>query len=193
VGVYEPPLETGRVTVPQPVVGRRVIRDLDRVQRLAVSWIDQHGLARRDGMELLAQAPPLEPMLVSVTGRRNRPYYLVPFGMDRGEIQAAVILNAYTGELEESIVLPSDCFFKYSTLAQAQQLAVEELGVPQEWLNPPRLTFRQTAETPDRFFPVWQVGLRRDVFITPSAESVHRLAVTEEEYWDRRGRKGPEA
>lgn len=54
-------------------------------QRLAVSWIDQHGLARRDGMELLAQAPPLEPMLVSVTGRRNRPYYLVPFGMDRGE------------------------------------------------------------------------------------------------------------
>lgn len=141
-------------------------------------------------MRLFADVAPLEPMLTRVQGTRGRPYYLVPFGTRRTEIQAAMILNAYTGAYEESIVLPVDCFFKFLTKTEALELSIEKFRVPKEWLSPPSLIFKPTVETPDRFFPVWHVGLRRDAFVTPRGEVVHRLAATEEEFWSRSEKKG---
>lgn len=190
VGVYEPPSERGRVEAPASAVGPRIIRDLTRLRALASSRIDQLLLAERPGMRLFEKVSPLEPILARVGGSRGRPYYLVPFGADRTKIQAAMILNAYTGEYEESIVLPKDCFFKFLTKAEALELSIAKFRVSAEWLSPPSLIFRPTVETPDRFFPVWHIGVRHDIFVTPCAEAVHRLAATEEEFWSRFKRKG---
>jgi hypothetical protein len=185
VGVYEPPVERGRVVAPDPVVSGTIIRDLERLRGMAFSWVERYQLAERPGMRLFAEAPPLEPMLARVRGRRGRPYYLVPFGSHRAEVQAAMILNAYTGAYEQSIVLSQDCFLKFLTKEEALELAIAELRVPAEWLTPPRLIFTPSVETPSRFFPVWHTRLRREIFVTPRAEAVHRLAATEEEFWSR--------
>ena len=183
-------MEQGRVEAPATVVGPRIIRDLGRLREMASAQAEQLRLAERPGMRLFGDVAPLEPMLARVRGTRGRPYYLVPFGIHRTEIQAAMILNAYTGAYEESIVLPVDCFFKFFTRAEALELAIEKFRVPAEWLSLPSLLFRATVETPDRFFPVWHVGLQRDVFVTPRGEAIHRLAATEEEFWSRSERRG---
>ena len=185
VGVYEPPEASGRVRAAEPVVGRRIIRSLRRLRRLASAWVDQFQLADRPGMRIFAEVAPLEPMLARVGGTRGRPYYLVPFGSDQAEVQAAMILNAYTGEYEQSIVLSKNCFFRFVAKEEALKLAIDKLRVPPEWLSQPCLIFTPSVETPNRFFPVWRVRLRRDVLITPRAEAVHRLAETEEEFWRR--------
>jgi hypothetical protein len=169
----------------EPVVSGRIIRDLARLRKLASSWVDQFQLAERPGMRLFAEVPPLEPMLARVRRRWGRSYYLVPFGSHQAEVQAAMILNAYTGEYEQSIVLSKDCFFKFLTKEEALKLAIDKFRVPPEWLSPPRLIFTPSVETPNRFFPVWHVRLRRDVFVTPRAEAVYWLATTEEEFWSR--------
>jgi hypothetical protein len=193
VGVYEPPEVEGRVEAAEPFVGNRIIRDLDRLRQMATSWVRELRLAERAEMSLFAESLPLEPILARVRTNRGWPYYIVPFGTSRLEVRAAMILNAYTGAYEEAIVLPKDCFLRYLTKEKAQALAQEKLAVPPEWLSPPRLIFRPSVETPDRFFPVWRVGLRRDVYVTPRAEAVHRLAETEEELWDRLRRRGKQS
>jgi hypothetical protein len=136
-------------------------------------------------MRLFSEVEPLEPMLAHFGGRRLTPYYIVPFTRGRAKTRAAMILNAFTGEYEESIVLPRRCFFLYQTQKQALELAVKKLKVPRELLSTPRLIFKPSIETPYRFFPVWQVRIRRDVYVTPYGEAVHRLATTEHELWRR--------
>jgi hypothetical protein len=185
VVLFEPPEERGRATSLPPAVGPRIIRDLDRLRRLASTQVERLQLAEHPGMRLLAELSPLDPMLTRIGSSRGKPYYLVPFGVGRSEIQAAMILNAYTGVFEEAIVLSEDCFFKYLTRMEALELASTRLRAPTEWLIQPTLVFKQTIETPNRFFPVWYVGLRHDVFITPRAEVLHELAATEEAFWSR--------
>lgn len=141
-------------------------------------------------MRLFANVTPLEPLLARAQGMRGRPYYLVPFGTRRTEIQAAMILNAYTGAYEESIVLPEGCFFRFLTKAEALELTIQKLRLPKEWLSPPSLIFKPTVETPDRFFPVWHIELRHDLFVTPRGEALGRLAANEEEFWSRFEEKG---
>jgi len=185
VGVYEPPEESGRIEACKPVYGRRIIRNLSSLRQSASLSVKRFHLADRPGMRQFAELAPLEPMLARVRERRGRSYYIVPFGTDPTRVQAAMILNAYTGDYEQSIVLSKDCFFKFLTRKQALKLAVEKTRVSPEWLSQPRLIFTQSIETPSRFFPVWKVTLRRDVFVTPRAEAVYRLASTEEELWSR--------
>lgn len=183
--MYEPPNEQGQLEVPQPIMGGRIIRNLNRIRRLASEWVTRFHLVERPGMSLFAEFSPLEPMLASVRSGRGRSYYLVPFGDRLSRTQAAMIVNAYTGKYEEAIVLPKDCFFKYMTKAEALKLSVEKFKVPAEWLSQPNLIFNPSVETPDRFFPVWHFSLQRDVYVTPRADIVFNLATTEEEFWQR--------
>jgi hypothetical protein len=190
VGVYEPPQVEGRVVAPKPVYGPRIIRNLDLLREMAISHVDQLQLAERPGMRLFTEFSPLQPIRARVSRTGGRSYYIVPFAESPKKVQAAIILNAYTGVYEESILLPKDCFLQFLTKAEAFEMAVKHYGVKPEWLTSPRLIHTPSVETPNRFFPVWHVSLRRDVFVTPRAEAVHRLAATEEEFWNRFERKG---
>lgn len=140
-------------------------------------------------MRIFAEAQPIEPILVyDISDQMHVPYYLVPFKTRRGDVQAAIILNAYTGEYEQSIVLSPDCFFKFLSKEKSIQLAVNKFRESQKWIRCPQLVFIKSLETPNRFFPVWQIRdirQRQDIFITPRGEAVRTLATTEEEFWSR--------
>ena len=140
-------------------------------------------------MRIFAEAQPVEPMLVyDISNHMRVPYYLVPFRTRRREIQAAMILNAYTGEYEQSIVLSPNCFFKFLSKEKSIQLAVNKFRESQKWIRSPQLVFIKSFETPNRFFPVWQIRdirQRQDIYITPRAEAVRTLVTTEEEFWSR--------
>jgi len=188
VAVYEPPTVSGRARAPRPVVSGEIIADRNRISRNAAAAVQRLGLARRAGMSLFRDVQPLRPTLVRVSGLQ-RSYYLVPFGAPGRNIQAAVIINAYTGQYEESIVLSENCFLQYVPIDIARDLAVRTFRVRPQQLGTPRLVYIPSAETPSRFFPVWQirdVEARRDIYITPGAEAVTKLAATQEELYRRR-------
>lgn len=188
MAIFEPPEELGRVIAAKPVIGPEIIRNIPRLRELASAAVKEFRLADRPAMRLFAEVQPLEPMLVHMNGEIGRPYYLVPFRSHRGEIQAAMILNAYTGEYEQSIVLSKDCYFKFLTKEKAVKLTVDKFRVSPKWLSPPHLIFIPSVETPNRFFPVWHmrdIRQRLDIYVTPRAEAVRTLATTEEEFWSR--------
>ena len=172
-----------------PSVGKQIIRNMRQLRRSATAAVARFRLAEHPGMQAFARARPMEPLLVSDrSGGARASYYLVPFQIAESGIQAAMILNAYTGEYEQSIVLSPDCFFKFVAKKKVTRLTSDRFQIKKKWLRAPELVFIPSLETPDRFFPVWQVRDTRqnqDIYITPRAEVVLTLANTDQEFWRR--------
>ena len=180
-------------------VGPRIIRNLDLIRERAAEAVSERGLLERRGMDAFEDAVPGEPILARVRARGGRSYYIVPFERRRLQrartevaVQAAVIVNAYKGVYEQAISLTGDCFLRYLRAEVALKLALKEIPEPLKYVNAPRLVFEPSAETPNRFLPVWQVIMprrRAQVFVTPTHEVVRRLAATEDEFYDRARRR----
>ena len=183
----------------RPPVGRRIIRDMNVIRGRAAEAVEERGLLERRGMASFAEAFPRDPIRARVRARGGRSYYIVPFERRAPQrartevaVQAAVIVNAYTGAYEQAISLTGDCFLRYLRADAALKLVLKEIREPRKYVRPPRLVFEPSVETPNRFFPVWQVIMprrRAQVFVTPTREVVRRLAATEDELYERAHRR----
>jgi hypothetical protein len=176
VAVVEPPIQKGRIRVER--VSRTGTRLLSSAQAL--------GRARKIVSELKPEEQvrhaifthrmePLEPMLVREDepggrARRVPHYYIVPFGLpddrtDRGsrQVRGAVLVNAYTGALEEitSFGVP----IRYLPRDEALDVAASALRVSRARLKNAQATlmFAPGDITHIRAYPFWRVTVGRRV------------------------------
>ena len=97
VGVIEPPVISGLAKAKAKILYGKLI-GAPEAKKYAIRWVKEKQLTNIVSYKLLANAQPLEPMLVN---ENYNGYYLVPFSADGKTAQIAVIVNAYNGDFEE--------------------------------------------------------------------------------------------
>lgn len=179
VAVVEPPITKGRVRVERiDRTGSRVISPQDAVER-ARRIVAEMDPERQPGhAALLRQAEPGEPLLVreQAPGSRAKAvpqYYIVPFGLrderhERGEqlVRGSVLLNAYSGELEE--VTSFGAPIRYLTEREAVDVATAALRTNPDRLKglQVRLMFAPGDISHIRAYPFWEVRVgRRTLYV----------------------------
>jgi hypothetical protein len=180
VAVVEPPIETGRVRVRRVTrTGKRLLSSARAVEQ-ARRWIAELDLAEQSEYSLLARSDvdALDPLLVrdepAGSRARNVPhYYIVPFGFkkefgDRGSrlARVSVLVNAYTGNLEEVTAFGSP--IRYLGEEEALEVVASAFQTERDQLRNPRATlmFQPSDIGHIRAYPFWQVKLgRRTVYV----------------------------
>jgi hypothetical protein len=180
VAVVEPPIEAGRARV------RRVTRTgkklLSRAQavRHARRWIAERNLGEQSEYSLLARedVDALDPLLVRDEPARGRArsiphYYIVPFGFkkelsDRGSglARVSVLVNAYTGNLEEVTAFGNP--IRYLSEEEALDVVASAFQTDRRQLRNPETTlmFQPSDITHIRAYPFWRVKIgRRTVYV----------------------------
>lgn len=173
MSVYEPPEVSGRANVLEPISSGRIIQNVARLRELAMNSVERFSLTAQTG--LFTRNRLLEPLLAREGNSRGRPYFIMPFGEHLTQVSAALILNAYTGDFEEAIILPEGCVLHYLNKTQALEKAIQQLRVPISWLGTPTLLHVLSPTTPNRFIPVWKSELNRSVFITSQGEVIEKI------------------
>lgn len=191
VAVVEPPKPSGttRVRVVERT-GRQLLSDRQAVE-YAVRWVRERQLAERPGYQVFArgQVEPTGALLVHDEPRmdlkQERPldYYVVPFGLrserERGGhpiVRAAVLVNAYTGDLEETTVFGRP--IQYMTREGALDIAAKAFNVDQAKLKA-TLMFQPSKVSHIRAFPFWEVSLgERSIYIDQLGEVFGRLELS---------------
>jgi hypothetical protein len=189
VAVVEPPKPSGttRVRVVERT-GRQLLSDRQAVE-YALRWVRERQLAERPGYQVFAsgQVEPTGALLVHDEPRmdlkQERPidYYVVPFGLrsERGghpTVRAAVLVNAYTGDLEETTVFGRP--IQYMTREGALDIAAKAFNVDQARLKA-TLMFQPSKVSHIRAFPFWEVSLGdRLIYIDQFGEVFGRLELS---------------
>jgi len=179
VAVVEPPIHKGRIRVERASrTGNRLIssnqarnRARKIVSELAPEEQIRHAIFRQ-GSEAL------EPMLVREEApgshaRRVPHYYIVPFGFaneisDRGSglVRGAVLVNAYTGALEEITTFGAP--IRYLSQQEAFDVVASALRVGRERLKAAEATlmFAPGDITHIRAYPYWRIRVgRRSLYV----------------------------
>jgi len=179
VAVVEPPVHKGRIHVER--VGRTGSRFISKaraikratqiVSELKPEQQPRHGVFVR-------HAEPLEPLLVredAPGGRARRVpyYYIVPFGLagelsERGfrQVRGAVLLNAYTGALEEISTFGTP--ITYLREDEALNIVASALRIGRDRLTTAQATlmFAPGDITHIRAYPFWRIRIgRRTLFV----------------------------
>jgi hypothetical protein len=181
VAVVEPPIKRGKVRVTEvPRTGTKLLSAAQALAsaRRAVAAID------RDNQRLRAffakrGVKAFEPQLVreETPGRRGRKsvphYYIVPFGFEEESGQrgthlarASVLVNAYTGDLEEITTFGSP--IRYLPAEDALDVVARALRVSREKLQSAQATlmFAPGDITHIRSYPFWRVQIgRRTIYV----------------------------
>lgn len=172
VAVIEPPIKKGVVKAKRQVEEGKVISQ-SAAKEHALKWFKKLGFEKRATYAVLRGTVPLGPLLIN---QEKRGYYLVPFGYKEGQLsQGAVLVNAYTGEFEEIGVFQRP--FTYLDRERAVRLALSYLDVCKEkglgcakdrpLKVQAELIFQTSAQTQNRFMPIWQITFKeRTVYVT---------------------------
>ena len=161
VAVIEPPPVSGLAVAKAKVWYGPLISSQDAMS-YAARWVKEKKLYDIESYKILAGAKPLEPLLVN---EEYGGYYIVPYSRDGKLAQAAVIVNAYTGDFEEVGAFKP---VAYVTQKQAINIALQELKISPSsqigGVNPQpepgikaRLVHPQGEQVVSRYFPIWQV------------------------------------
>jgi hypothetical protein len=178
VAVVEPPIERGRVIVDRAGrTGARLISPARAVEaaRAALANLDRE--ANPQHATLVDRAQALDPLLVreeSPTRRSKAPpqYYIVPFGLPderhergAGAVRGSVLVNAYTGALEE--ITSFGAPIRYLTQGEALEIAGSAIGDPARLKGAEAtLMFAAGDITHIRAYPFWRVRAgRRTLYI----------------------------
>jgi hypothetical protein len=178
VAIVQPPIAEGKVRV-KPV--RRIGKDVlppARAVEFARRWIAEMNLADQPQFCLLGHedVEVMEPILVREEawgGRaKNVPYYwIVPFGFkselaDRGgrAVRVGVLVNAYTGHLEEVTAFGSP--MRYLPKEEALGVVAAALQKDRKSLLKEAeavLMFQPSDITHVRTYPLWKVSVGKRV------------------------------
>jgi hypothetical protein len=151
IAVLEPPRAEGQVREVEVVTQGRPIPP-EVAQELAIKWIEEYGLYKKERLAILREARPLEPMVVNV-GYKG--YYIIPFGYSEEKIMAGIILNAYTGEFMDAGAFSRP--IQYLPAERAMEIVKESTGMSPE--REPELVFVPSEQTEDHFWPLWKVTI----------------------------------
>ena len=170
----------GRAIAPNEPRGGEVIKPQQAIDTV-VGGLD--GLiANRDRYARLRGLKPLGAMLVNA---KSDPYYLVPLGREKNQAsQGAVIVNAYSPEIEEVGVFAQPV--PYVTKDLALSLASKKLdrsdGLKAD------LVFEPSKEPQSRFMPLWRITsenrtnpkdiVKKLVYVNQNAKVLRELSST---------------
>ena len=177
VAVVEPPIEGGRVIVKQGKrTGDKIIKPQE-AQRLAEKWLRE---SRSDTQEKYAflhreDVHPLEPLLVREgVSRRTKKfpqYYIVPFAFrnefaQRGSqmARACVLVNAYTGAIEEVTTFGRPIRYLTREDALAMVASALQKNVRELEKVDAGLMFEAGDITHIRSYPFWRVVVGQRTF-----------------------------
>jgi hypothetical protein len=180
VAVVEPPVQEGRVRVRRVTrTGRKLLSSARAVEQ-AKRWISELNLAEQSEYSILARRDvgAMEPLLVRDEPARSRAqnvphYYIVPFGFkkeldDRHSrlARVSVLVNAYTGNLEEVTAFGSPV--RYLSEEEALDVVASAFHMERRHLEDPQTTlmFQPSDIGHIRAYPFWRVKLgRRTVYV----------------------------
>lgn len=147
VAVIEPPEGEGRA-----VAGPRVLTGVplpaQEALRRAVAALPALPLERVPGLDEIRRARPLTPLLVN---RERGGYFLVPFSTDGRLARFALLLNAYTGEVEEVGAVPPGRWLKAQ---EVMPRISAKLGRTARGAAPALVS---AIDARNRFRPTWKV------------------------------------
>jgi len=167
IAVIEPPLMEGMAKAPREVEKGKVISESTALRR-ALMWIKELRLDEGHPYTILKVIKPLGPLLVN---REHKGYYIVPFGYEEGEfVQAAVLVNAYTGDFQEVGVFQRP--MKYLSKDLAVRNALRYVCTCRAEAEA-RLIFQPSEQTQSRFLPVWKVTVKRTTLYVTHDGRVH--------------------
>lgn len=160
VAVIEPPDRTGTATAKLlPLTG--TVIPMERIIPLAQQAIQSGPLAKVESFRELARLQAQQPILVNP---ERAAYYIVPFAAPGTPPTAAILINAYSGDLMEGGRFAPRAIL---TEKEAVVRALNSLG---------RETAKEIRATPLRgespYFPVWRVNLDGEELLVHSSDRV---------------------
>jgi len=190
VAVVEPPKPKGTVRVRvENRTGREPIPAQQAIES-AIRHAREQRLGERPGYRVFARddVEPTGALLVHdeplMDRRQEKPvaYYIVPFGVrgerERGQpsVRAAVLVNAYTGHLEETTVFGRP--IHYLTEEAALDVAAKALNADRKKMKA-TLMFQPSKVSHIRTFPFWRVAFgEHTIYIDQLGEVFGRLELS---------------
>ncbi len=168
VAIIEPPEIKGTAIAPVEVLTGKIITPDDAL-RYAAKWVKEHKLYKMKPYTVLKKAKPLNPLLVN--GNYSG-YYIIPYASEGENAQAAVIVNAYTGNFQEVGAFKP---VRYIPKQEAIDIALKYLNLQRpgeaQGINPQpeppgvsaELVYPIGEPTVSRYFPIWKVTANRKV------------------------------
>jgi hypothetical protein len=152
VAVIEPPEVEGKAVAIKEVLEGRVI-PIKEALGYAFKWIKEYRLDEMEAFRILKEAKPSPPLLVN---EKLGGYYIIPF-TTRESASVAMIINAYTGNLQEagSFTIP----VKYLSQVKAIKIAARYLGKGEPEEAKAELIFKRGKQTSNRYLPLWNVTI----------------------------------
>lgn len=149
VAVIEPPPTIGKALAKAALLSGRVIARAQAV-RFASDWVKKLKLAEMESFRGLAQAQPLEPLLVNA---ERGGYYLVPFGTAGKPASLAVLVNAYDGDFIEAGRFSPRAFLSQGAAFERLAKALGRPIPPNEY----KASLVSSSERGTRYLPEWRV------------------------------------
>jgi len=192
VGIGEPPDEEGVVQVPKiSRVGETLIRPLDAAEVAQAFLAERRGAERDNLVRLFSGVRAADPMLVRELPpdpemrktEQDVRYYIVPFTNEnetdlagRRLTRLSVLVNAYTGRVEELCVFPQPV--RYLSRSDLGQLVGRTLRLSSREMEAfeTELVYQPMSPHVSNVQPVWQV-LSKDLafYVTQVGEIVSTL------------------
>jgi hypothetical protein len=161
VAVVEPPPNPGTAVAPPEVLTGRVIPKLRVVALATLATQKIRPELLPPPFRGILQSKAMEPLLVNP---KRGGYYLIPFSRDGRTAEFAVLLNAYTGALQE---IGSFSPTRFIPEQESVSRAVRSVGGQAAAANPELLT---TETGGSRYRPVWRVQVDGRPVLLESSE-----------------------
>ena len=173
VGLVEPPAVSGKAKFTKEVLLGRPIGP-EKALAFARRWIDELRLARLEPYKVLGDGNPLPPVLVN---REQGGYYLVPYAVEGSLAEAAVLVNAYTGDFQEAGAFPAR---ELLSEAKAVEIARAAIGREARRVVAEPVALRSSGGAA-KYYPSWKVRLD-DRVVGVSQAGAATLDFTDELY-----------
>ena len=175
VAVIEPPIKKGYAKSTKQQIDSGTIIVSDVAADAARAWLDAADTSDKSRYRVLRYAQVQTPMLVNAKGRA---YFIVPIG-DKGTgiSDGAILINAYSGELQEIAVFSRAR--RYLSEQDAMLAALKAAGAQTSDLsNDGELIFRPSDQAQSRIFPLWKFLIRgKPYYVSQSVHVYNKLTL----------------
>jgi len=168
VAIIEPPEGPGRVIIREQVVTGRII-PAARALRFAANAVARLKLTDLDAFRSLSDSRPLQPILVNP---REAAYYLIPYSRDGQMSHLAILINAYSGEIQEVATFPPRRLLlqKEAIERAAKELHIEDLSAARAVS-----VYAPESGAEIRYLPAWQVELGGKVVLLDESGKMRQI------------------
>jgi hypothetical protein len=152
ITIVEPPEITGWAIAPIDVLVGKLITPMESLRKV-LEGLKEHEVYEIKGFALFKKLKPSTPLLVN---KHFGGYYLIPFTSNeqQGPANAAVLVNAYTGDLKQVKVFEQPVNFL--TKNEAVEITLNYLKQKPDTAASAALVYRP-GQSENKFYPLWQV------------------------------------